>query len=112
MGMDAGYCIVMTTCPDQGSAEDMATVLVEAGLAACVNILSNVRAVYRWQDRLEKSMETLLLIKTRQDHYTAVEQAIVTRHPYELPEVVALPMVAGLPAYLGWLDTVLESSKM
>jgi len=112
METDPGYCIVMTTCPDQTCAEVIAVGLVEAGLAACVNVLPDVRSVYRWQGRIEKSTETVLLIKTRRDHYTAVERAIVSRHPYELPEVVAMPVVAGLPAYLAWIDAALESSKV
>jgi len=112
MGTEPGYCIVMTTCPDQTCAEAIAVALVGAGLAACVNILPDVRSVYRWQGRIEKSTEKVLLIKTRRDHYTAVEQAIVLQHPYELPEVVAMPLAAGLPAYLDWIDASLESSRM
>lgn len=96
--------IVLCTCPDEASAEGIATALVEARLAACVNLLPQVRSIYRWEGRLEHSNEWLLLIKTGAKRYTALEQLIRELHPYELPEVIAVPVHTGLTDYLRWVD--------
>ena len=94
--------IVMTHMPDPASAEALAGALVEARLAACVN-LSTAQSVYQWQGKIERANEVTLTIKTTQRHYTALEAAIRAAHPYELPEIIALPVVAGLPEYLQWI---------
>lgn len=99
--MDA--LLVMTSLPDQASAETLAAHLVDSHLAACVNLLAPCKSVYRWQDKREQATEFPLLIKTTQARYAEVEAAIREQHPYELPEVIALPLVAGLPAYLDWV---------
>ncbi len=96
--------LVMTNAPDQATAAALADSLVKQHLAACVNILGPCSSVYHWQGTVETSTEIPLLIKTTRDRYDAVEQAITALHPYELPEVVAVPIIAGLPAYLGWLQ--------
>lgn len=96
--------LVITNCPDQACAETLATALVELRLAACVNILAPCRSVYRWQGAVESAAEVPLLIKTSGERYAALEAEIRARHPYELPEIVALPIDRGLPAYLRWLD--------
>ena len=95
--------LVLTNLPDQPAAEALASVLVEARLAACVNILAPCRSIYRWQGAIETADEVPLLIKTSSERYAALEAAIRERHPYELPEVIALPVVAGLPDYLAWV---------
>lgn len=95
--------LVLTTLPDQATAETLARELVEARLAACVNVLAPCRSVYRWQGAIEAAAEVPLLIKTSDDCYAALETAIRNRHPYQLPEVIALPVVAGLPEYLAWV---------
>ncbi len=95
--------LVITNCPDQACAETLATALVELRLAACVNILAPCRSVYRWQGTVESAAEVPLLIKTSGERYAALEAEIRARHPYELPEIVALPIDRGLPAYLQWL---------
>lgn len=95
--------LVITNCPDQACAETLATALVELRLAACVNILAPCRSVYRWQGAVESAAEVPLLIKTSGERYAALEAEIRARHPYELPEIVALPIDRGLPAYLRWL---------
>jgi periplasmic divalent cation tolerance protein len=82
----------------------MARQLVEQGLAACVNILPPVASIYRWQGQVEQASEIPLLIKTTQARYQEIEQAILQAHPYEVPEIVALPLAAGLPAYLAWMQ--------
>ena len=95
--------LVLTNLPDLAHAEALATALIEARLAACVNILAPCRSVYRWQDAVERADEIPLLIKTTEDRYPALEAAIRAQHPYALPEIVALPIARGLPEYLAWV---------
>jgi periplasmic divalent cation tolerance protein len=95
--------LVITTLPDTASARELAGALVAARLAACVNILAPCRSVYRWQDKVEDAEEVPLFIKTTAARYAALESAIRARHPYELPEIVAVPIDRGLPAYLDWV---------
>jgi len=95
--------VVLTNLPDAASAHALASRLVELRLAACVNILAPCRSVYRWQDAVEDAEEVPLLIKTTPERYPALEAEIRDRHPYELPEIVAVPLVRGLPAYLDWV---------
>lgn len=96
--------LVITTLPDQDSAERLAANLVEAGLAACVNIGAAVTSIYRWEGRLQRGTELMLTIKTTRARYTAIEQAILNGHPYELPEVIAVPITAGSADYLAWIE--------
>jgi len=100
------YLLALTTCPNEEVAEGLARLLVEAQLAACVTCLPQGRSVYRWQGRLESSDELLLLIKTRAVCYDALEQAIKAHHPYELPEIIAVPVVKGEMGYLTWIDAM------
>lgn len=95
--------IVMTHLPDAATADALAGALVEARLAACVSFTTGVQSVYRWQGKVERANEVTLTIKTTQRHYAALEAAIRAAHPYELPEIIALPVVAGLPSYLHWI---------
>lgn len=95
--------LVFTPMPDTASAERLATALVTERLAACVSVLPAVRSVYRWQGALEQADEVPLLIKTTAARYGALEAAIRARHPYELPEIVAVPVTHGLPDYLTWV---------
>jgi periplasmic divalent cation tolerance protein len=95
--------LVLTSLPDQASAEALASELVKARLAACVNVLPPCHSVYRWQGVLETANEVPMLIKTSSERYAALEAAIRNHHPYDLPEVVALPIVQGLPEYLSWV---------
>lgn len=97
------FLIVLTTLPDPASAQALAAALIEDGLAACVNVLAPCTSVYRWQGKVETAIETPLLIKTTTAAYPALEAAIRARHPYELPEIVAVPVERGLPAYLAWV---------
>jgi periplasmic divalent cation tolerance protein len=109
--VENAHYLVLTTCPDEQTAQDMAYYLIENHLAACVNLLPQVRSIYRWQGALEYSAEVLLLIKTRRDVYPALEQAVRARHPYELPEIVALPLATGLAGYLAWIDQNLRENQ-
>lgn len=101
---DTGYQIVMTTAPDQAAARKLADALVEEGLAACVNVLPAMESIYRWQGRINRDSEHLLLIKSAQQKYSQIQQRILDLHPYELPEIIAVPISEGLPAYLDWLN--------
>ena len=97
--------LVMTHLPDQATAKTLAAVLVEEQFAACVNILSPCHSVYRWKGAIEMADEVPLLIKTTEARYPALEEAIRARHPYEMPEIIAFPVVCGLPDYLAWVAT-------
>lgn len=95
--------LVITNCPDEASANSIALAVVEARLAACVNILPHIQSVYRWQGAVESAVETPLHIKTTAAAYPALEELIRRKHPYDVPEIIALPIARGLPAYLNWL---------
>ena len=103
MGLQMEAILVITSLPDREVAQRLAGRLVEERLAACVNILAPCESVYRWQGRIETAQEITLLIKTLGAHYGKVEKTIRQCHPYELPEIIAVPITAGLPAYLEWL---------
>ena len=95
--------LVLTTLPDRASADSLAARLVEENLAACVNILAPCNSVYRWQSAIETASEIPLLIKTTRARYPALEAAVQALHPFEIPELIALPVMCGLPAYLDWV---------
>ena len=95
--------LVIANCPDEACANRIALAVVEAGLAACVNLLPRVQSVYRWLGAIESASEVPLLIKTTAGRYTELEAAIHALHPYDVPEIIALPIAQGLPAYLDWL---------
>jgi periplasmic divalent cation tolerance protein len=96
--------LILCTVPDKDVAKRLAENLVDRGLAACVNITQPITSVYRWQDKRETAEEMLLLIKTTQRQYAALETAILSLHPYELPEIIAVPVTQGLTGYLDWVD--------
>ena len=95
--------LVITNLPDADSAGRIGRLLVEQRLAACVNILAPCTSVYRWNDAVETATEIPLLIKTTLARYPALQAALTAAHPYELPEIVAVPLHEGLPAYLAWV---------
>jgi periplasmic divalent cation tolerance protein len=95
--------LILTNCPDEATANTIALALVESKLAACVNILPAVQSIYRWQGVVESATEITLFIKSTASNYPALEAAICERHPYEVPEIIVLPIQAGLPAYLNWV---------
>jgi periplasmic divalent cation tolerance protein len=99
-----GRLVVLSTVGRAEDAERIGRALVERGLAACVNVLPAVTSIYRWKGKLEKEEERLLLIKTRAERFEALKQALVSLHPYEVPEVLALPVADGHQPYLDWLD--------
>ena len=95
--------LVMTVLPDAESAARMTRAVLESRLAACVNRLAPCESEYWWRGEIETTQEWPLLIKTTQDRYTALEAAIRLAHPYEVPEIVALPVAAGFAPYLAWV---------
>lgn len=95
--------IVITNLPDASSAQALAKALVAQRLAACVNILAPCHSVYRWEGGIESTQEIPLLIKTTQSRYASLQDAIRASHPYELPEIVAVPVQEGLAGYLDWV---------
>lgn len=95
--------LVLTNVPDTGTAQMLARTLVEQRVAACVNLMPGVQSVYRWQGTIEEASEVTVLIKTTQAHYAELEAAIQAVHPYEVPEIIALPIAGGLPRYLDWI---------
>ena len=96
--------LVLTNLPDRAAAERLGSMLVEKQLAACVNILAPCRSVYRWKGAVQHDEEHPLLIKTTVERYAELERAIRGAHPYELPEIVAVPIEHGLPEYLQWVS--------
>ena len=95
--------LVLTNLPDRAAAENIARAVIEENVAACVNILAPCRSVYRWQGAVEHAEETPLLIKTTRARYAALQALICRLHPYELPEIIAVPLAQGLPGYLAWV---------
>lgn len=100
---DDAVLLVLTNLPDQQSARRLADALIAERAAACVNILADCSSVYRWRDSIENESETPMLIKTTQAAYARLETLIRTHHPYELPEIIAVPVSTGLPGYLQWV---------
>ena len=96
--------ILYCTCPDTETAEKLSHALVDQQFAACVNIFNPVTSVYRWQGKVEQDSECLLMIKSTNDHYNNIEKVVMDLHPYELPELIAVPVSQGLPAYLDWIE--------
>ncbi len=100
--------LVITNLPDQDSARRVGEALITGRLAACVNILAPCTSIYRWRGQVETAQEIPLLIKTLDSHYGKVEATIRQHHPYELPEIIAVPISAGLPEYLAWINSETE----
>ncbi|HRK79609.1 MAG TPA: divalent-cation tolerance protein CutA [Thiobacillus sp.] len=100
--------LVLTNVPDRGAAEKLALALVECRAAACVNVLPACRSIFRWQGAVEARDEIPLLIKTTAANYPLIEAIVRAQHPDEVPELIAVPITHGLPAYLDWVATETE----
>jgi periplasmic divalent cation tolerance protein len=100
---ERAFVVVLVTVPDAAVGETIAKALLDARLAACVNRVGPVHSLFRWQGRLDSADEQLLLVKARRSALARIEALVQQLHPYELPELLALPVVAGGAAYLGWL---------
>jgi periplasmic divalent cation tolerance protein len=103
-----GYIQVITTTAERADAQKLARALVEQRLAACVQIVGPIESTYHWQGNVETGQEFQCWIKTRSDLYEALEQAILKLHPYSVPEVLAIPVLAGSESYLQWLGQELR----
>jgi len=95
--------VVLTTVPHAAAGAKLARVLVKSRAAVCVNVISGIRSVYRWKGKVEESREALLVVKAPKKNFRAIERIIREKHPYELPEVLALPVAGGSAGYLRWL---------
>jgi len=102
--MDTVYLQVTTTVDDEKKAELIAETLVERKLAACVQVLGPLTAIYRWKGEIERSQEWMCLIKTTARNLSALRELLSDLHPYETPEILAIPIIAGSDSYLGWID--------
>ena len=101
--MDDAAILVLTQLPDRASAQALARALVEARLAACVSVGAPVESLYHWRGEIETALEVPVVVKTAARRYAAVEAEIRARHPYELPEIIAVRIEHGLPDYLAWV---------
>jgi periplasmic divalent cation tolerance protein len=107
-----GFIVIYVTTGSAEEAERVAQTLVGEKLAACVNRIKSVRSIYRWQGQVEQSDEELLIIKTRKELFSAVEKRVRELHSYSVPEIIALPVIAGSAAYLGWLRDQVASNSV
>ena len=96
--------VVFSACATEEEAEKIARMLVEAGMAACVNIVPGARSIYRWQGAIESAAEWLLIIKSSRQVFTRLCAALEKTHSYQIPEVLAVPVIEGAPNYLNWLE--------
>lgn len=104
------HLLVLSTCPGSITAKRIANDLVESKFAACVQVVPNIQSFFRWGGSINSAEEHLLLIKTTAERYQQVQDRICTLHPYELPEIVAVPIITGLAGYLAWVEKNTETS--
>ncbi len=109
--MSTPYRLVLCTCPDLATAETLATSLVTERLAACVSILPVPKSIYLWQGQVETAEEILLLIKTDATRFSPLRDSLVSRHPYEVPEIISLNIEEGYPPYLNWITDSLHGES-
>jgi periplasmic divalent cation tolerance protein len=95
--------VVLVTAPTPDRAAEIARAVVEERLAACGNVVPGLRSIYRWEGKVQDDEEALLLLKTTRDRFEALRERVLALHPYDVPEVIALPVEAGSAAYLGWI---------
>lgn len=102
--MAESHIIILVTTPDMDVAQRLARTLVSSKRAACVNILPGMTSLYWWHDKLTEDKEVLLLVKTRAELFDEIAGMVKGAHPYQVPEIIALPIVAGSPEYLNWIN--------
>ncbi len=103
-GIKKKQCVVvLVTCPNRVPAKRLAAALVSKRLAACVNIVPGLESLFRWDSKMDRAKEVLLIIKTTAKRLPALQRAVLALHPYDVPEIIALPIIAGHPPYLRWL---------
>ncbi len=101
--MQEDVLLVISTFPNAETAEQIANELIDAKLAACVNILPAIKSIYRWQGKVENAVETIAFLKTTTRHLPDLKAKLRASHPYDVPEIICLPIVDGLPEYLQWV---------
>ena len=109
-GVEPQALLVFVTISSAEEGRALARDLVTSRLAACVNVIPGISSIYRWKDAVEESAEALLVIKTTPERYPELESAIRSRHSYELPEILAIPVTAGLEPYLAWVGASVEGA--
>ncbi len=107
----AQFAIVLVTAPNIGTARKLARAALEERLAACANLVPGLESHYWWQGKLERSAETLIIFKTARRRLAALEKMVLQKHPYDTPEIVALPIGAGTERYLKWITASLQNGK-
>jgi periplasmic divalent cation tolerance protein len=108
--MESNYCMVITTAPDQEEAEKLAEGILNNRLASCVQ-MADIRSFFLWEGGVQKESEVVLSIKTTEARYSKLEAYIEEYHPYDVPEIIKLPITGGLPGYLNWLDSTTAADK-
>ncbi|MCL2196422.1 MAG: divalent-cation tolerance protein CutA [Treponema sp.] len=103
--MDTQYAMIVNTCPNEETAKKIANLLLEKKLAACIQLFP-INSFYSWKGEICNDNEIILFIKCRQNFYAAIEEEIIANHPYEVPEIIMLPVIGGFNKYLGWIDEV------
>ena len=98
------YIVVFITIPTKDQAKKLASFLLSKKVAACVNIISGVESFFWWQKKIDKTKESLLVVKTQKKLFNKLVKAVKSKHPYSVPEVIALPIVSGNKDYLDWID--------
>lgn len=106
--MIQSFATIFCTVPDQATAEKISLNLVSSHLAACCNIVSGVESVYYWEGKVCRDGELLLIIKSTQDKFEKIKEKIIELHPYEVPEVIALPIINGNESYLKWIEDLVN----
>jgi periplasmic divalent cation tolerance protein len=110
-GSDCAAIVVFMTAANRGEADRIADLLVSKRLAACVQILPEIRSVYYWKSEIQRESETLLLAKTTKERFAELEREVRSVHSYETPEIVAVEITGGSPAYLNWIAENLAASQ-
>lgn len=95
--------VIYCTCPNIETAEKISRLLINQHMAACVNQLPGITSIYEWEGKIQRDQEVLLLIKTTEERFDAIRQLVIEEHPYELPELIAVPISQGLPDYIEWI---------
>ncbi|WP_308419812.1 divalent-cation tolerance protein CutA [Vulcanisaeta souniana] len=105
---ESNYIVVLVTVPNRDVGDEIARFLINDKLAACVNVINGLRSIYYWKGGVEEDNETLLIIKSRKDKLNDLIKSIRERHPYKVPEIIALPIIGGLTEYLEWINETLS----
>ena len=103
---EISYVVILVTVSGSEEGLAIARALVQEGMAACVNVVDKVRSIFKWKGKVEEEAESLLVIKTRVDRLFELTQRVKELHSYDVPEIIALPIISGNPAYLQWIDEV------